>query len=736
MTSLKTGTYLLLLLIMGMYGSGCTYSAESAETEGLSLFVSPDAPDNGDGSQSNPFNDIQTALHSVQQMDDVNADTVTINLQAGTYSLQEPLRLASEVNNNGQFVLTIRALNPENTLISGGKKVDSWELHDATLNIYRADLNEHNSQTRQLYVNGQRATRARTAKYPANYKPQFTSSAHTNGIQYYPAGVDLAPADWQKPERVNAVMHTQWKMMSVPVAGVKENNSSEYGLLTMQEPAWTNANRYYDKDSEAPGIWSFWRVSYFENSYSFLNEPGEWYHDEEANQLYYIPREGEHMSSADVQMPVLETLVEGQGTADSPLKNIAFEGITFAYATWMTPDTDTGYVADQSGNYVVGSNNPVNTTGHVQNVKRTAGNLQFSYTHHLTISNCTFTHMGGVALDLGLGCKHNTIANNIFNDISSAAIQLGGATADFHHPDSEDKVLSHNSLLHNRISYTAQEYVDAAAIFAPFTSHTDISFNSISHTNWSGIALGWGWGLLDESGYPGLNTATWHMWGTFDSPTPNDHNRITYNKIAYFLEDRWDGGMIYTTGQQAHSAEGALLIKGNVGLYKRKSGGGNIIYTDGGSRYIQVERNVSLENPIGKIDMGPEVASADKLKPTYYKLTDLTKLNIPYGGACGGCRTYGDITWKDNYWNASFIPLEEALWDDLENIYNWLKDRPDSLDMYAKSGFFNVCPFTDPVTNTTYPTDTTFINNHHIMSIKDVPASLLDSAGVWQEERI
>ena len=40
------------------------------------------------------------------------------------------------------------------------------------------------------------------------------------------------------------------------------------------------------------------------------------------------------MTTADVEAPVLQTLVQGVGTATSSLRDITFSGLTFAYATW------------------------------------------------------------------------------------------------------------------------------------------------------------------------------------------------------------------------------------------------------------------------------------------------------------------------------------------------------------------------------------------------------------------
>ena len=51
---------------------------------------------------------------------------------------------------------------------------------------------------------------------------------------------------------------------------------------------------------------------------------------------------------------MLETLIDVEGTPGDPVSNITFQGLQFAYATWLEPNTTDGYVSDQSGNILKG----------------------------------------------------------------------------------------------------------------------------------------------------------------------------------------------------------------------------------------------------------------------------------------------------------------------------------------------------------------------------------------------
>ena len=86
---------------------------------------------------------------------------------------------------------------------------------------------------------------------------------------------------------------------------------------------------------------------------------------------------------------------------------------------------------------------------------------------------------------------------------------------------------SGNLISNNAISYTGRDYYDTAAIFVGFTTGTVITHNTISHTPWSGIAIGWGWGLFDKGSFPGLPTAVPGMWGTYSTSTIASRNKIS-----------------------------------------------------------------------------------------------------------------------------------------------------------------------------------------------------------------
>ena len=702
------------------------------------IWVSPSGNDSNAGSEAAPFRTLERAVESAN----ASADTVTVYVADGTYRLSKPLVFAP-----GGPAIEIRAVAGANPVISGAMQITGWTLHDKSKNIYRASAGSNVS--RQLYVDGRRATRARTdspgGNIPAGFRPSPIVPPNnpkpviTGGIQYLPTPLNAAgwrdPAKWTRVRDIEAVIETQWKMMSVPLDAITPSVKKKPGLITLRQPGWTNANLYlgstttkddpYKCIAGAPGIWSLWQVTRFENAYEFLDQPGEWYLDRASGTIYYIPRPGENLSTADVELPVLETLVQAIGTPEKSISHLRFEGLTFMYATWLGAASDDGYVADQSGFRVTGTENELNTTGHVQHVSRTPGNLRFEYARNIVFTKNRVMHMGGAAVDFGTGSQDNAITRNTFSDISAAAIQLGGVGAVDARPPLPSQATTNNTISNNLIVKTGREYVDSAAIFIGFSSHSDVSHNTINNVPWAGIAIGWGWGLLDAGMFPGIGCATTGMWGTYTTPAINSHNSISFNRISHFLENRWDGGAIYSTGQQGPSMEDPLVIEGNVADDKGEHSGGNTFYTDGGSRYVLLKGNASFDNKLGHADFGPPPQAGD---PLPYLATP-SKLNgIPYGSDFGGCRTYGDIHYENNYWLEEPIPLEELAIGTLSIIITKFIGMNPGFSPYSIEGFCNVCPYKPA--DISYPTNLTYHDNHSILGEWEIPRSILNRAGV------
>ena len=101
----------------------------------------------------------------------------------------------------------------------------------------------------------------------------------------------------------------------------------------MAQPSWNNNTFGYDT------LTSPFRAGplYIENAYEFLDAAGEWYLDTATGTLYYKPLSGQDMSTADVEVPKLQSLISVGGTYSSPATHIAFSGLQFSGTSWLDP---------------------------------------------------------------------------------------------------------------------------------------------------------------------------------------------------------------------------------------------------------------------------------------------------------------------------------------------------------------------------------------------------------------
>lgn len=729
----------LVVLLLCWLAPGAGAEPEAA----LTVWVAPDGDDTAAGSEESPLRTPARAQTAVRQaLADAGAgDVVVVNLLPGEYRLSEPLVFGAEDSapDGGRVIWrTAPGSGDQRAVLMGSRAVTgAWQPSPAGEGVYQVSVASIDS--RQIYVDGKAATRARTDDRLAGFRPEPTAPSGgweqageiTGGIAYEVTDLNPQgwrdPADWGDLSRVEAVGVFQWRMFRVPLAGRTAGSGGQPSMLTVAQPAWTNVNLYRAQGGK-PTVWGFWRVSWFENSLAFLDRPGEWFLEPggDSGTLYYMPRAGEDMASLAVEIPVTETLIEGRGTPGEPLRNLTFENLGLRYTTWNAPSGDDGYVADQGGFLVTGENAPgeagwrtPNITGHVEVVTPTPGAVSFHHTHGLVFRGNHLAGLGSIGLVLGRGAQGNRVEGNTITDTASAALRLGGVSKADARP-AEGDVVSDNTIEGNTVLRAGRDYYDAPGVIVGFTRGTRIVDNHVSDTSWAGIAVGWGWGLLDDPPFPGIDGATAGEWGggtpALAGPTVNDDNLIQGNTIENYLQQVWDGGAVYTTGQQAHSMGTALRIVGNHAAGRgrrgdgkeRFPGGGNTFYTDGGSRYVMLVENVSRDNPIGIVDLGEPPRKGDPL-PYWSAPSKVT--GLPYGSAIGGCRTRGDVLYYANQWYDDTLPGADLTLDLLFILDLLKKDYSGAL--YSQPDrFFDVCPF--EYQGVWYPVDLVFWKNEWV----------------------
>ncbi|WP_405970675.1 hypothetical protein OG496_11015 [Streptomyces sp. NBC_00988] len=256
------------------------------------------------------------------------AADVDVYLRGGTYRLSEAFTLGpSDSGQNGHQVV-YAAYPGEKPVFNGAKKVTGFSLYDSTKGIYRASVTA-GTQSRQLFVNGVRAQRARGPLNPSGFT--LSGSSFTTSDSSY--------ASFTNPSDVEIAYDKQWKHMKCPLAGISVPSGGGSSLDV--DPACFASNNTSVPNRGFPfngaGLPKLDGITWVENAYELLDDPGEFYLDSNAGYLYYKPRTGEDLSTADVELPVQEELLDLSGTPGhlAPV-NDTDAAATYTGSSWHT----------------------------------------------------------------------------------------------------------------------------------------------------------------------------------------------------------------------------------------------------------------------------------------------------------------------------------------------------------------------------------------------------------------
>ena len=504
----------------------------------VSIYISPNGT--GDGTSSATPTNITAAMGAINSYR--LTDNVTIYAAAGIYRPESKLTFGT--THSGANGFKVRWIGPalgEKAVISGGTAVTGWTLHNQAKNIYVASV-PIGTLSRQLFVNGKRATRSRLTT-------GMTSLAKTTTTQYTDNGNLLSPV--ARPTDLEFVIqYYRW----------------EYSYFAVQTK--TSTNQYnFNTVALAPGKFSALTTNPLrvENAYEFLNNTtlGHWYLNSSTGQLFYVPLAGENMATATAILPDLETVVEFDSTA----ADIEFHNFTFAHTGWTKPTTDGAFYHVQASVYFGPEYDFMFTEGDPITMPPPAVYVDGQ---RIKLINCLTTRTGGSGVRFGLNSDDGEYTG-VVNDIGANGIIVGDLTN-----LAVPTTVATNIKVHGTtISNCGVDYPGSVGYFLGWSLNAILERSTIHSLTYSAISLGWGWGQ------PGVAEAL-------------DGAIIRKNKIYNTMNLLGDGGVIYTLG-----AQGDSVIEDNF-IYAAGSGSNkadaHFFYLDEGTGGITVQRNLALRN--------------------------------------------------------------------------------------------------------------------------------------------
>lgn len=515
---------------------------------------------------------IEKALQQAREARRLDKATdICLRLEAGTYNLNQPIIIRPEDNGT-------RIVADGKAVISGGVKISGWKKEGKYYVASVPDFNGRPLEFRQMWVNGKKAVRARDVE---DFEDMFRirNIDKAKETLYVPAEAVKKIMNAQYAEMV---LHEMWCVANLRIKDIKIQGDS--AAVTFHQP---ESHVHFMHPWPSPMVTTDGHNSpfYLTNAKELLDTEGEWYLDARASKLYYIPRKGENMKSAEVIVPAVETLLKVEGTPDNPVKDVTFEGVTFSHATWMRPSVS-GHAPLQAGMYMIEAyklrpkmNRP-NGDHKLDNqgwVGRPAAAVSLNCAENVSFSKCTFEHNASTGLDYHLYIKGGSVDRCTFSDIGGNGILAGsfgpeGHEAHLPYDPADGRIICTGlNITNNLITDVTNEDWGCVGIGAGFVKDIKICNNEISDVSYTGISMGWGW-----------NQQVCSM----------SNNLVSGNLIHHYAKHMYDTAGIYTLGSQPHS-----LIEGNVvrdiytPSYVHDPNHWFYLYTDEGSSYITVRNN-------------------------------------------------------------------------------------------------------------------------------------------------
>ncbi|HEY3761663.1 MAG TPA: right-handed parallel beta-helix repeat-containing protein [Verrucomicrobiae bacterium] len=496
---------LLKLLLGSLLLAACTLlPAPAAE-----LWISPGGNNANPGTPVQPFASLPQALQHESAQFRSGAippgEPLKLILAGGTYFLNAPLVLTV---NDSTHPISIEAAPGQNPILNGGVTISGWKKLSARVsglspsakeNVWVADapkINRKVLEFRQLWVNGQKSVWAREPNGQA--MSRLLGWDKTNQVAVIPAAL---LAGVKKSAPLQMVIDQVWEIADLRVKNFHIKDARAF--VTFQQP---------ESRLEFQHPWPPVTVNsnyaapfYLVNALPFLDSPGEWFEDVRAGKIYYWPRTGEDLATAQVVAPALETLVQVDGTLDHPVANIQFSGITFAYTSWLRPSQN-GHVPLQAGMFMLEAHklSPRGTPYHpkldnVAWIGRPPAAVSVQNATNIIFDRCRFEHTASAGLDFVSGDSDDRIVGCVFQDIGGNGIQLGkfsDTNVETHmpyNPADMRELCMRDQISDNLISDCGAEDWGCVGICVGYARGIQINHNEVFNLPYTGISVGWGW---------------------------------------------------------------------------------------------------------------------------------------------------------------------------------------------------------------------------------------------------